>query len=253
MLVKDPEVPGGRRVKILDFGLAKVAVKHQSNAVMTREGVIMGTPSYMPPEQWMSATLVDAKSDVYSLGVMLFEMLTGRRPFIGENTNQVMVGHLYDEPPKVTEFAPEITTATAQLVSLMLNKTRGSRPTMYEVSQSIERLLAIPSAPASPVASKPTPLRGSPSVDSVMAPTMLQSASVSGAAPAESPQWTDLKIGSEEPTGPSGASSPALADAQKQVAIELQRAFLRPRRGLRYILLAMAVLLAAVVGSLLIR
>lgn len=254
MLVKDPEVPGGRRVKILDFGLAKVAVKHQSNAVQTREGTVMGTPSYMPPEQWMSATLVDAKSDVYSLGVMLFEMITGTRPFVGESTNQVMMGHLYEEPPKIATLVPEISTETSRLVALMLNKTRGSRPTMDEVSKNIERLLAAPPALPSPAASPPAGPRGQPAIDPVMAPTMLPSALAIAKPDPPGQQWTDMKISAEAPSAPPETAQPLARPPVPARAVPGPRPGIpMRRRQVEYILLAVSLVLAAIIVVLLAR
>lgn len=139
MLVPDPEVSGNKRVKLLDFGIAKIASEHQAN-VKTKDGVIMGTPEYMSPEQWMSSNNADAKSDVYALGVMLFEMLSGQYPFPGNNSNQIMVQHLYDEPRPLNEVAPSVSPEVSNMVGRMLNKTRAMRPSMKEVVAEIESL-----------------------------------------------------------------------------------------------------------------
>ncbi len=136
MLVPDPEVPEKQRVKILDFGIAKVAAEHQVNAIHTKDGVVMGTPECMPPEQWMSATLVDDKSDVYALGVLLFEMLAGHHPFTGDSPQQWMMQHLY-EPVPVAPGPP----ALRSLVACMLDKTRAGRPAMAQVTAEIEEIV----------------------------------------------------------------------------------------------------------------
>lgn len=142
MLVPTPEMPDGWRIKILDFGFAKVAGKHQANAVPTKDGTIIGTPAYMPPEQWMSATMVDPKSDTYSLGVILFEMMAGRGPFDAGNVNALMQHHLYSEPLRLQQACPTASNAAADLVSRMLAKPRHLRPTMQEVCAFIEKQLA---------------------------------------------------------------------------------------------------------------
>ena len=83
MIVADPEVPGGERIKVLDFGIAKL-LDDQSGLqpeARTRTGMVIGTPRYMAPEQCHGGGAVNAAVDVYALGVVLFEMLAGRRPF----------------------------------------------------------------------------------------------------------------------------------------------------------------------------
>ena len=92
-MVLDPEVPGGERIKLLDFGIAKLVGPESgtspSRRGLTRPGMIMGTPEYMAPEQAYSADAVDARADVFSLGVILFEMLAGRRPAGGEDPQEI--------------------------------------------------------------------------------------------------------------------------------------------------------------------
>jgi serine/threonine-protein kinase len=149
MLLHEATPAEGRRVKLLDFGLAKVAMRHQVNAVPTKDGTIFGTPAYMPPEQWMSATLVDPKSDVYALGVILFEMLAGRGPFGAAKVNQLMQHHMYDDAPDLQQERPSITSHTATLVKQMLSKARHARPSSNEVAQRIEAILAALPPPAS--------------------------------------------------------------------------------------------------------
>ncbi|HMY59747.1 MAG TPA: protein kinase, partial [Pseudomonadota bacterium] len=75
MLVRDPDFPGGERVKLLDFGIAKMAEHLSAQPVRTKSDVLMGTPTYMAPEQCRGAKLATDRSDVYSLGVILYQML----------------------------------------------------------------------------------------------------------------------------------------------------------------------------------
>ncbi len=87
IVVPEPEAPGGERAKILDFGIAKVTPPKGEEGptgggeLKTRTGVFMGTPKYMAPEQCRGAGTVDDKADVYSLGAMFYQMLSGRPPF----------------------------------------------------------------------------------------------------------------------------------------------------------------------------
>jgi serine/threonine-protein kinase len=95
-LVDDHELASGKRVKVLDFGIAKLGDTrtHSGHTVGA-----MGTPAYMPPEQWKNAADVDYRSDVYSLGCLMFEMITGRPPFIGQSLPEYCTQHLTSPPP----------------------------------------------------------------------------------------------------------------------------------------------------------
>src|SRR5262249_42795938 len=98
----------GAQVRILDFGLAKL--KDSSASVTT--GLALGTPSYMAPEQTCGEP-VDARSDIYAVGVVLFEMLTGVRPFRSEKMSELMRMHRETPPPKLRDAAPEAKLSAA--------------------------------------------------------------------------------------------------------------------------------------------
>ncbi len=117
-------------VKILDFGIAKVAAG-LSSAVITESGVMMGTPQYMPPEQ-ARGQLVDGSGDVYALGVMVYEMLTGEPPFVVDNAADAIAAHLTDEPPSVATRRV-VPAALADVVARMLAKQPARRPSLAEV------------------------------------------------------------------------------------------------------------------------
>ena len=95
-LVRDPEVIGGERAKILDFGIAKLT---GDPGAQTSTSVVMGTPTYMSPEQCRGAGQVDHRSDVYSLGCMLFALITGAPPFEAAGPGDVIAMHLRESPP----------------------------------------------------------------------------------------------------------------------------------------------------------
>jgi serine/threonine protein kinase len=121
-LVPDPAVPTGERVKVLDFGLAKLGASRHTTA-----NTVFGTPRYMSPEQCRSAALIDHRSDIYSLGCILFELVTGRTPFDGD-LRQLIERHQRTLPPRAKSFAPEISDQLDELIWQMLAKDPNHRP-----------------------------------------------------------------------------------------------------------------------------
>ncbi len=111
-LVPDAAVIGGERIKILDFGIAKLVDDRPEGHSRTQTGVIMGTPAFMSPEQCRGAGGVDHRSDVYSLGCVMFTMLCGRPPFIAPTAGDMIASHLRQDPPApssvVSTLSPEI-------------------------------------------------------------------------------------------------------------------------------------------------
>lgn len=157
MLVPEPVAPSGERVKILDFGIAKLAC---AGANQTSSDVVMGTPAYMSPEQCRGAGQVEPKSDVYSLGVMLFVMLTGRPPFIGE-VGELLAQHMLTAPPAVRSLAPRCPLILANLVERLLTKEKSQRPAMEEVRAELAQVLgALGSSAVQPPFQAPTPPAG---------------------------------------------------------------------------------------------
>jgi serine/threonine protein kinase len=141
-LVPDAEVAGGERVKVLDFGIAKLAGEVHAAGVHTRADLVMGTPSYMSPEQCRGAGAVDTRADIYSLGCVLFKMVCGRAPFVGEGPGDILGAHLHVPPPSLLDFAPNAPPALAALVARTLEKQPAARPqTMAAVSQALDEIL----------------------------------------------------------------------------------------------------------------
>ena len=91
-------------VRVLDFGLAKM--EDEESEALTRTGAALGTPFYMAPEQFKNAAHVDARADVFALGVMLYEMITGKRPFSGATAAEVVEKVLNLEPPRLRQVVP---------------------------------------------------------------------------------------------------------------------------------------------------
>ena len=137
-----------RLVKVLDFGLAKLVEiesekegdglesdKPKQSAYATTPGLVMGTPLYMSPEQARGLP-VDARTDIWSLGVVLYQMATGNLPFTGDTTSDVIVGILTTEPPVLTLNLPDV---PAELERIVMKALRKSREERYQTVTDLER------------------------------------------------------------------------------------------------------------------
>src|SRR6266403_5601233 len=120
-------------VKVLDFGLAKLTEQPTTDVrtaagarVKTETGVVMGTSSYMSPEQ-ARGLAVDARTDIWSLGVVIYEMVTGHPPFEGATTSDVIVSILEREPPALAQLSPEPPAELLWIISKTLHKDREGR------------------------------------------------------------------------------------------------------------------------------
>jgi len=131
-VVPDPAMPSGERIKVLDFGLAKLGREGH-----TQLQTVFGTPRYMSPEQCRSATQLDHRSDIYSLGCILFELVTGRPPFDGD-VRQLLERHQRQIPPRARSLVPELSPAFDDLIAEMLAKDPMDRPqTMGAVQRAL--------------------------------------------------------------------------------------------------------------------
>jgi serine/threonine protein kinase/Tol biopolymer transport system component len=138
------------RVKVLDFGLAKLAdapaaavgVTTMPTASMTGEGLILGTVAYLSPEQ-AEGKPIDARSDLFSLGVLLYEMATGRRPFTGDTNISIISSIIKDTPQSVTEINPALPRDLARIVRRALLKNPEHRyQTAKDLRSDLEELKA---------------------------------------------------------------------------------------------------------------
>lgn len=127
-LVPDASLPGGERVKILDFGIAKVRGRGDvAGKPSTKSGLVMGSPTYMSPEQCRDSADVDIRADVYSLAVILYEILTGRPPFEAPTGTELLLMHLAESPRPLLERAPHVPGHMADAIMCALAKEREER------------------------------------------------------------------------------------------------------------------------------
>ena len=129
----------GDYVKLLDFGLAKVTDSSKPLATETTPGTIMGTPQYMSPEQ-ASGDAVDVRTDIWSLGVVLYEMITGHAPFAGSNVTEMMRAILTHSPSPLSRYIKE-TSRPESLVERAIAKSVDDRyPTAADLLASLKRV-----------------------------------------------------------------------------------------------------------------
>jgi serine/threonine-protein kinase len=135
---------GSRSIKVLDFGISKLTAQEDSLRAITHTSAVLGSPLYMPPEQMRSARNADTRSDIWALGVILYELLAGSPPFGGESMTEVLTQVLEVEPENLSLRAPQVPPELAAVVQQCLQKDRALR---YASIAELARALA-PFAPA---------------------------------------------------------------------------------------------------------
>jgi serine/threonine-protein kinase len=165
-IVGDPAVTGGERPKILDFGIAKLSGE-APEMHKTRTGALIGTPMYMSPEQCRGAGEVDHRSDIYSIACVTYKLITGRAPFDGAGSGEVIAAHLREPPPFAAALVPDLPDMIDLILQRCLKKDPAQRyQSMTELADAlgqVEQMLHHSSAPtislesAPPVAFTPTP------------------------------------------------------------------------------------------------
>jgi serine/threonine protein kinase len=166
---------------LADFGLVKLP---DAEFILTGTGVSMGTPAYVAPEQ-ARGVHIDHRSDMYALGVVIFEMLTGRLPFDYPNPNRIMLAHISETPPSPRQFNPDAPIGLEQVILTALEKTPDQRfGDMEEMKRALEDVLASSKErPAFYAVPPPQPAQAQPQADP------LEAVSLSTEQPAHSEQW----------------------------------------------------------------
>lgn len=154
MLVADSSARGGDRVRLLDFGIAKLLDDAQQQlqspeghgaaaGPRTETGAILGTPAYMAPEQGMGGNPISDRADVYALGVIAYQALSGRLPFDDDPPIALLLRKMTEPAPPLRRHVPDIPTETEQLVMSMLATQSTARPSMTDVERTLAELLGL--------------------------------------------------------------------------------------------------------------
>ena len=164
------DVGGGDWAKVLDFGIAKITEKVGQDPALTAPNLIIGTPQYMSPEQCSQAAEIDSRSDIYSLGVILYELLIGHVPFTGESPTAIMMKHLQEPPPSVLEERKDLPASVGRVVARAMAKRPEDRfQTVSELSE--EFTAAAADQPAAAAAATTGPGTADRSTNRIVVPT----------------------------------------------------------------------------------
>lgn len=126
------------KLKVLDFGLAKLTESQAVGEGLTSANAIMGTTHYMAPEQALDAKTADIRADIYSLGCTLFYLIAGRPPFEADTEMKILLAHQRDVPPPVNELRDDVPEGLAKLIAWMLEKNPADRPqTPVEIGRAL--------------------------------------------------------------------------------------------------------------------
>ncbi len=143
---------GGDQVKVVDFGIAKAVGGDESGQKVTKTGLVVGTPEFMSPEQ-LSGDKLDGRSDLYSLGLVFYQMLAGKLPFEATTVQETMIKRLTDEPTKLAESRPDLTfpAGLQAVLDTALARTPAERyQTVAKASGAARRAASPRRAPGSP-------------------------------------------------------------------------------------------------------
>jgi tetratricopeptide (TPR) repeat protein len=209
------------RVKVLDFGLAKLhegspvgSVEDEPTRGLTQEGLVVGTVPYMSPEQ-VEGKAVDHRTDIFSFGILLYEMATGKRPFAGENSAQVVSSLLRDDPPSVAEVKADLPFHLSRIAKHCLEKDPNRRfQSALDLRNELETLKQEvasgqirPASSSTVIAAQPQPAK----------PRWLWPAIAVGALLLLVIGWLGMRGGTETDRG--GARTEAAAETKPSVAV----------------------------------
>ena len=145
----------GRHAMVTDFGVAKAVSEATGRQQLTTAGVALGTPAYMAPEQAVADPHIDHRADIYAVGALAYELLTGRPPFSGTTPQMILSAHVTEAPEPVTKYRETVPPALAQLVMRCLEKKPADRwQTAEELLPQLEAL-ATPSGVLTPASTMP--------------------------------------------------------------------------------------------------
>jgi serine/threonine-protein kinase len=204
--------------KVLDFGISKVNPLHddlRDDTRLTQPGVVMGTPIYMAPEQARGDRNLDARVDIYACGVILYEALTGRRPFPGRDLQTILLQSLTTRPPLASELRPGLPEGLDEVLERALARGRDDRyPSAREMQVDLHALRAASSAsllPAPDVAKPPIERWVDPSAQTAPLPAIPPNA-----VPEPPPSSLDIPIEFTTESPASGAILPPDAPADEE-------------------------------------
>jgi serine/threonine-protein kinase len=189
---------GGDLVKILDFGIAKLKTTEERSEAATRTGVTMGTPYYMPPEQARGQKELDERADIYALGVILFELLSGQKPHNGENYNAILYSILMQAAPRIESYRPDLPPELAAIVHRAMAADAKQRyQSATELSQALTPFVERALTPAPTLSNASTvalPQASTPLSNSTRAPVALTPSLPLPAARSRSGLWVGLGV-----------------------------------------------------------
>src|ERR1043166_4393540 len=161
------EATGGDWAKVLDFGIAKIQQSiHETDPGLTAPNLIIGTPQYMSPEQCSQASDIDARSDIYSFGVIIYETLAGHVPFAGDSPTAIMLKHLQEPAPSILDERKDLPASVGRVVARALAKRPEDRyQSAGELADALEE--AAKESPAAALASA----AATPDTDRIIVPT----------------------------------------------------------------------------------